>query len=113
MLLTLPRDRGSNAGTLKLATKYRKNVFGLYRFSLMYGYRLEQNVDALGPIFFETPTITLKIRTKYDITVKQRQLELIYGMRNPESGYDGNEENENGMVILRIVTIKYPVVWSV
>jgi hypothetical protein len=31
-------------------------------------------------------------------------------MRNPESGDDGKEEND-GMLVLKIVTVKYPEVW--
>ena len=61
------------------------------------------------PFFFE-PSI-LNIRTKYDITVEQRQLAFNYGMCNPESGDDGKEEND-GMLVLRIVTVKHPVAWS-
>ena len=53
----------------------------------------------------------LKRRTKYDLRVKQRQLAFKYGMRNPESGDDGKEENED-VLVLRIVTVTYPVLWS-
>jgi hypothetical protein len=62
------------------------------------------------PFFFE-PSI-LNIRTKYDIVVEQRQLAFNYGMCNPESGDDVKEEND-GMLVLRIVTVKHPVAWSV
>ena len=44
------------------------------------------------PFFFEPSTGILNIRTKYDITVEQRQLAFNYGMRNPESGYDEKQE---------------------
>ena len=61
------------------------------------------------PFFFK-PSI-LNIRTKYDIAVEQRQLTFNHGMRNPESGDDGKEEND-GMLVLMIVTIKHPTVCS-
>lgn len=61
------------------------------------------------PFFFE-PSI-LNIRTKYDITVERLQLAFNYGMCNPESGNDGKEEND-GMLVLGIVTIRHPVAWS-
>ena len=62
------------------------------------------------PFFFE-PSI-LNIRTKFDITVEQRQLAFNYGMHNPESGDDGKEENDDGMLVLMIVTVKHLAVWS-
>ena len=60
------------------------------------------------PFFFKQSI--LNICTMYDIKVEQRQLEFNYGMRNPESGDDGKEEND-GMLVLKIVTVKYPEVW--
>ena len=60
----------------------------------------------MDPFFFEPST--LNIHTKYDITVEPRQLAFNYGMCNPESGDDGKEEND-GMLVLRIVTVKYQV----
>ena len=57
------------------------------------------------PFFFK-PSI-LSICTKDDITVEQQQLAFNYVIRNPESGDDGKEEN-NSMLILRIVAVKYP-----
>ena len=45
-------------------------------------------------------------------SVEPRQLALKYGMRIPESGDDGKEEND-GMLVLRIVTVKYPSVWYI
>ena len=87
---------------------YQKNVFGLFRFLLMAILsKMQMHED---PFFFEPPSI-LNIHTKYDIKVERRQLAFNYGMRNPRSGEDGKEEND-GMLILRIVTVKYPVVWS-
>ena len=56
------------------------------------------------PFFFEQSI--LNICTMYDRKVEQRQLAFNYGMRNPESGDDGKEEN-NSMLVLRIVTVKY------
>ena len=61
------------------------------------------------PFFFEPSS--LNIRTKYDITVEQLQLAFNHGMCNPESGDDGKEEND-GMLVLRIVTVKHPVAGS-
>ena len=55
--------------------------------------------------FFLEPYI-LNIRKKYDITVEQLQIAFNYGMCNPESGDDGKEEND-GMLVLRIVTVKH------
>ena len=50
---------------------------------------------------------TFNIHTKKDITVKQWQLFAFHhGLRNRESGNDGKDENV-GMLVLRIVTIKY------
>ena len=92
---------------LKLATTFEKTVFGIFRFSLLaISSKMQMHED---PFFFE-PSI-LNIRTKYDITVEQRQLAFNYGMCNPESGDDGKEEND-GMLVLRIVTVKHPVAWS-
>ena len=92
---------------LKLATTFEKNVFGIFRFSLLaISSKMQMHED---PFFFE-PSI-LNIRTKYDITVEQLQLAFNYGMCNPESGDDGKEEND-GMLVLRIVTVKHPVAWS-
>jgi hypothetical protein len=60
------------------------------------------------PFSFEASI--LNIRTKHDMTVEQRQLAFNYGMCNPESCDDGKGEN-NGMLVLKIVTVKHPAVW--
>ena len=61
------------------------------------------------PFFFK-PSI-LNICTKYNVKVERRQLAFNYGMCNPKSGDDRKKEN-NGMKVLRIVTVKHPVAWS-
>ena len=48
---------------------------------------------------------------KQDITVEQRYLAFNHGMYNCESGDDMKEEND-GMLVLRIGTNKYPPVGS-
>ena len=65
------------------------------------------------PFFFEASI--LNICTKYDITVELRQPAFNYGRRNLESGNGGRKkENEDGMLVLMIVTVRYPaVVWSI
>ena len=70
----------------------------------------KMQVHVEDPFFFHASI--LSIRTKYNIKVEQRQLAFNYGMRNPKSGNDGKEEN-NGMLVLRIVTVKYLAVWSI
>ena len=53
-----------------MATKFEKNVFGIFRFSLVaISSKMQMHED---PFFFE-PSI-LNIRTKYDITVEQLKL---------------------------------------
>ena len=59
---------------------------------------------------FSSKVSFLNIRTKHDMKVEQRQLAFNYGMRNPESCNDGKEENV-GMLVLKTVTVKHPVVW--
>ena len=96
-----------NVVNLNLATMFQNNVFEHFRFSLMaFLSKMQMHED---PLFFE-PSI-LYIHTKYNITVEQQQLTFNYGMRNPENGDGGKEEND-GMLILRIVTVEYPAVWS-
>ena len=69
---------------LKLVITFQKNVFRLFRLPLLLiSSKMQMHED---PFFFE-PSI-LNIRTKYDITVEQRQLAFNYGMCNPESGDD-------------------------
>ena len=91
---------------VKLVTTFEKNVFGIFRFSLVaILIKMQMHED---PFFFE-PSI-LNIRTKHDMKVEQRQLILLafnYGMRNPESCNDGKEENV-GILVLKIVTVKHP-----
>ena len=59
---------------LKLATTFETNVFGIFRFSLLdISSKMQMHED---PFFFE-PSIP-NIRTKYDITVEQRQLAFNY-----------------------------------
>jgi hypothetical protein len=91
---------------LKLAITFQKNLFGIFRFSLLaISIKMQMHED---PFFFE-PSI-LNIRTKHDMKVEQRQLAFNFGMRNPKSCNDGKEENV-GMLVLKLVTVKHPVVW--
>ena len=87
-----------------MGTTFEKNVFGIFRFSLVaISSKMQMHED---PFFLE-PYI-LNIRKKYDITVEQLQLAFNYVMCNPESGDDGKEEDD-GMLVLRILTVKHPV----
>ena len=56
--------------------------------------------------FFFEPSI-LNIGSKYNIKEEHRRIAFNYGICSTESGYDGKEEN-HGMLVLRIVTVKYP-----
>jgi hypothetical protein len=84
-----------------------KKVLGLFRFSLKAIYsKMQMHED---PFFFE-PSILNICTTKCDITVGLLQLAFNYGMRNLQSDNGGKEENDR-MLVLMIVTIKYPAVW--
>ena len=85
---------------LKLATTYQKNVLGFFDFHLWLSRAKCTRCMHEDPFFFE-PSI-LNIHTKQDIiAIEQRYLAFNYGrIRNPESG-NGEEEENDGMLVLR------------
>ena len=86
-----------------MATTFEKNAFAIFRFSLVaITSKMQMHKD---------PHFSLSIYSQHTYKVRydseKRQLAFKYEMRNPESGADDGKEENDGMLVLKIVTVKH------